>query len=114
MASKWEKLCSIMHKARRIFKAVAFVIIVVMYSASAKTITVDNNQSADFTRIQDAIDFAESGDTIFVYSGNFYETITIDKKRECIQALPFLLFHDQFPEIFIMTLRCRGPSNSQK
>lgn len=80
MASKWEKLCSIMHKARRIFKAVAFVIIVVMYSASAKTITVDNNQSADFTRIQDAIDFAESGDTIFVYSGNFYETITIDKK----------------------------------
>ena len=42
-------------------------------------ITVDDDGNADFTQIQDAIDYASEGDTIFVYNGTYYEMILIDK-----------------------------------
>jgi len=44
-----------------------------------KTITVDDDGGADYTRIQDAIDNSSGGDTIFVFSGTYYENIIIDK-----------------------------------
>jgi len=44
-----------------------------------KTIYVDDDGGVDFTRIQDAINAASNGDTIFVYSGIYYENILIDK-----------------------------------
>ena len=35
---------------------------------------------AEFVSIQDAVDWASSGDTIFVESGTYYETIILNKK----------------------------------
>ena len=49
------------------------------YNSNPKIIYVDDDGGADFTNIQDAIDFAEEEDTIFVYGGTYNEMITIDK-----------------------------------
>ena len=46
--------------------------------------TVNNNGAADFTRIQEAINAASDGDTIFVNSGFYDENIHIDKKINLI------------------------------
>jgi len=45
----------------------------------ASTITVDDSGGMNYTKIQDAIDNANSGDTIIVYSGKYTENIVIDK-----------------------------------
>ncbi|UCE74674.1 MAG: right-handed parallel beta-helix repeat-containing protein [Methanomassiliicoccales archaeon] len=42
-------------------------------------ITVDDSGGAHFTSIQEAIDNANDGNTIYVYSGTYFEHITIDK-----------------------------------
>jgi parallel beta-helix repeat protein len=42
-------------------------------------IYVDDDGTADYIRIQDAIDNASDGDTIFVYNGIYYEHIIINK-----------------------------------
>ena len=44
-----------------------------------RAIYVDDDGGADYTRIQDAIDNASYGDTIFVYNGSYYEDIKIEK-----------------------------------
>ncbi len=49
-----------------------------------KTLYVGGNGPDNYTRIQDAIDDAEDGYTIFVYSGTYYENITIDKSIKLI------------------------------
>jgi len=43
------------------------------------TIYVDDDGTADYTNIQDAIDAASDGDTIFVYSGIYYGLLTVNK-----------------------------------
>lgn len=47
-------------------------------------IYVDDSGGADFTKIQDAINSAYDGDTIYVYSGFYYENIVIDKQIKLI------------------------------
>lgn len=48
--------------------------------AEPKTWTVDDNGSADFHTIQEAINAATSGDTVFVYNGTYQEwNIVLDK-----------------------------------
>ena len=47
--------------------------------ASPATWTVDDDGPADFDKIQDAIDSAAAGDTIFVRSGIYYEHLLVNK-----------------------------------
>ena len=47
---------------------------------SAKTWYVDDDRGADFTRIQNAIDNANDGDTIIVFNGTYYEKLFVPKQ----------------------------------
>ena len=47
--------------------------------ASPTTWTVDDDKPADFKKIQDAINNASSGDTVFVRKGIYYENVVINK-----------------------------------
>jgi parallel beta-helix repeat protein len=51
-------------------------------------IIVDDEGDGDYTKIQDAIDNSEIGDTIEVYSGNYEETVVINKKLNLI-GIPY-------------------------
>jgi parallel beta-helix repeat protein len=71
------------YKIITISSIILFLIIVVIPTVlsdeNSKTIYVDDDGTADYISIQDAIDNASDGDTIFVYNGTYYEHITIDK-----------------------------------
>lgn len=60
---------------------IAFGILALMLSlvgsAGAATLTVYGSGGADYMRIQDAINHSSSGDTIFVYNGIYYENIIL-------------------------------------
>ena len=47
--------------------------------AEPRTWTVDDDGPADFHTIQEAINYATSGDTVFVKSGIYYENVVINK-----------------------------------
>ena len=53
-------------------------------TTQSRTIYVDDDGTADYTSIQDAIDNASDGDTIFVYSGIYYEKVDINKSINLI------------------------------
>lgn len=46
--------------------------------SSSKTIYVDNDGTADYTKILDALGQANDGDTIFVYDGIYFETLFLN------------------------------------
>jgi len=48
------------------------------------TWTVDDDGLADFTKIQDAINAASSGDTVYVYNGTYYENIVVNKSLSLV------------------------------
>lgn len=43
------------------------------------TIYVDDDGTADYTNIQEAVNAANDGDTVYVYPGTYYGLVTIDK-----------------------------------
>jgi len=49
-------------------------------SASGNTIYVDDDGGADYTTIQDAVNAANEGDTVYVYSGTYQESVEINKR----------------------------------
>ena len=60
-----------------------FVLVPVVGSNLVRTsnfIYVDDSGGADYNSIQEAIDNADDGDTIFVYNGTYEEQIIVDKK----------------------------------
>jgi len=48
------------------------------FESSPKTIYVDDDGTADYTKILDALGQAHDGDTIFVYDGIYYETLFLN------------------------------------
>jgi parallel beta-helix repeat protein len=53
-------------------------------SNSTTTWTVDDNGPANFTRIQDAINTANEGDTVFVHNGTYREHVFVNKSISLI------------------------------
>ncbi len=68
---------------QRTYKIVLFIIIslILLFATNilATVWTVDDDGNAQFVIIQDAVDAAGDGDTVFVYSGIYSENICIDK-----------------------------------
>ncbi len=68
-------------------KIIGFAVILSVFLLSSNALSeenssviyVDDDGTADYTSIQDAIDNASDGDTIFVYNGVYNEIITINK-----------------------------------
>lgn len=54
----------------------AFVIFSTLSSAGELTVCPEG---CDYTKIQDAVDFANSGDTIIVGDGTYTENVKVDK-----------------------------------
>ncbi len=53
--------------------------LLITIKSKPKTWTVDDDGPADFSSIQEAINAANSGDTIFVHSGTYYENVIVNK-----------------------------------
>jgi nitrous oxidase accessory protein NosD len=63
----------------------SFIPITSSYKISSnKIIYVDDDGNADFTKIQDAVDEANDGDIVFVFSGKYKENIELDKRLSLI------------------------------
>jgi|GEM_PF-609752 len=67
------------HAFRAAF-GITVLVILMASGAGAATLTVDDSGGADYTRIQDAIDNANDGDTILVQSGTYYENVNVTKQ----------------------------------
>jgi len=59
--------------------AFSLVFSVELVKAESKTWTVDDDGLADFRKIQDAINAASAGDTVYVHNGTYYEQIVVNK-----------------------------------
>ncbi|MCK4615188.1 MAG: right-handed parallel beta-helix repeat-containing protein [Thermoplasmata archaeon] len=61
------------------FAFAAAVLFLLAGTASARTITVAKDGSGEHTKIQDGIDAAEDGDTVYVKEGTYNENVVVDK-----------------------------------
>jgi len=59
--------------------ACAFLLLLAAGESKGRIIIVDDDGGADYTRIQDAINASEDGDTIRVHKGTYYENVIVNK-----------------------------------
>ncbi|HTD81580.1 MAG TPA: right-handed parallel beta-helix repeat-containing protein, partial [Thermoplasmata archaeon] len=48
------------------------------------TVTVDDSGGADFLTIQEGVDFAQAGYTVFIYAGTYPENVVVGKELEIV------------------------------
>ncbi len=105
-------------KKRRTYKKTRLIAICILFSlvivpsfpryncSSTKTIIyVDDDGGSDYTTIQEGIDAAKSGDTIFVYNGTYYENIVIEKTITLIGEDKKTTFIDGYSDEFNLIIR---------
>jgi len=75
-------------KERILTVGVAVLLLIISFSGcideKSKLIYVDDDGEADYTQIQNAINNASDGDTIFVYNGIYFEALVINKSINLI------------------------------
>jgi parallel beta-helix repeat protein len=62
-----------------VFGCVVIIVEIAEPVMGATTIYVDDSGGANYTKIQEGIDAASDGDTVFVYSGIYYENVVVDR-----------------------------------
>ncbi|MEE9151911.1 MAG: pectinesterase family protein [Thermoplasmata archaeon] len=60
------------------------IFIEIALPARATTIYVDDDGGADYTSIQDAINAASDDNTVYVYSGTYYENVMVNRSISLI------------------------------
>ena len=63
---------------------IVFLPTVICEETSGNTLYVGGSGLGNYSRIQDSIDNASSGDTVYVYNGTYYENIVVDKSMNLI------------------------------
>ena len=64
----------------RIVIGTTVLVLLIAGIVDAKTLTVNAGGGANFTRIQDAINNSNNGDSILVYSGTYFENVNVNKQ----------------------------------
>jgi hypothetical protein len=76
----------------------AVLIAILPFMLSAVMITVNQDGSADFTVVQEAIQSAADGDTVLVYPGTYYENIDFLEKSISLMSLAIITGDEQYIE----------------
>ena len=76
-----KKICIVFVCLTLVFSSVGF-----STAVTNDTIYVDDDGTADYTSIQDAVDVAIDGDTVYVYSGKYEEHVVISSKSITLQG----------------------------
>jgi len=64
--------------------SLAVLLLLISTEVDAKTVTVSENELADYVTIQEAIDNATEGDTICVWAGTYFENVVVNKSLSLI------------------------------
>jgi len=80
------------------------------YVTEGETITVDVNGGEDYTSIQQAINDANPGDTVFVYAGTYHERISLNKQISLVGSGRDAVIIDGDGQGYVVTVKASGAS----